>query len=107
MDKHPLARIVKGHPCPGCPWRCSSAGIHPVELVAQLREIPATPGLMQACHTTPKKVCRGFIGAVGRQDIMVAMTAARAGVLPKDCRPKEPLFGSWDEFFAAHGVSHG
>lgn len=106
MPIRSTAKLCKGKPCPTCPWRKSSVGSADAETVGQLREVPDTLGLMQACHAKPARVCVGFALSVARKDANLAFPLVMSSrrVTFGDLRADEPLFGSWDELFQAHGV---
>ena len=89
------ARVTKAPPCSECPWRRSRVGVHPPELVDQLEALITTDAdRVQGCHTNTRRVCGGYLRAVGRKDINVAFAAAFRGVSIAQLTDPEPLFGS-------------
>lgn len=98
------ARATKAKLCDFCPWRVDSVGRVCPSDVAELRRC-ITEDLPQACHRCPRRLCAGFLKQEGPRSVDVAFLAARMGVdVFRDLESPTPLFESWAELFAAHGV---
>ncbi len=100
------SRAMKGKPCPDCPWRRDSVGAVDPSLVAQLTPCGTSTGPAMGCHRRPRRLCAGYVIRVGREDIGLAFGSAAKGVdIFRDVRSDVPLFGTFAEMFAAHGVT--
>lgn len=111
-----MSATVRRNPCPSCPYRldCPS-GVWAPEEYAKLRQYDgdiveqiASPGSVRPflCHTTPAKLCAGWVGHRGPADLLAVRVGVSDGQVDPavfEYRTDVPLFPSGAEA-EAHGL---